>query len=94
MKTRDWLQILPEPYRTEALANSDDEVSELTETDYEPINLAEALGAWFVWDGTPQGHGYWSQVAQWASGNAELPPPFTKLEIKGMPLASSTYLGL
>ena len=48
-----WLQELPEPYRSQALDNMD------ADGDGEELTITSALSAAFVWQGTPQGHKYW-----------------------------------
>ncbi len=58
MKTiREHLNDLPEPYRTEALANNKNQSSwdKVKEDD-----ISEALLGAFNWLDTPQGYDYWS----------------------------------
>lgn len=59
MKTiRQWLEELPEPYRTQALENIRvKEVLGLPELSFEV-----ALRSAFTWDATPQGYDYWLAV--------------------------------
>jgi hypothetical protein len=56
MKTvKEWLQELPEPYRTQSLENC-------TNPDEEVKLLSEALGYGFYWGRTKQGYMYWSDI--------------------------------
>jgi hypothetical protein len=55
MTVKDWLNTLEESYRSEALANMDEETSS-----HPVISLHDALGTAFIWDKTPQGHEYWA----------------------------------
>ena len=52
-----WFQELPEPYRTKALENckspNDNEVVE---------TLSTAIAVGFLWQDTPEGEDYWSEV--------------------------------
>lgn len=61
MKTiKEWLEELPEPYRTQAL--------ELYDTYWgdkdvpKTVSLPEALRGAFVWGNTTQGYEYWSSL--------------------------------
>lgn len=59
MKTiREWLEELPEPYRTQALENFDIEGIDniLVST------LADAINKGFIWFTTPQGEPYWFNI--------------------------------
>lgn len=58
MKTiKEWLEELPEPYRTQALEN----VSEYSLSQKDE-SLSEALKGAFTWIFTPQGHYYWMDL--------------------------------
>lgn len=58
MKTiKEWLETLPEPYRTEAIENATNEGSIRFRTKHK--SLSEALGSAFTWYFTLQGHDYW-----------------------------------
>ncbi len=60
MKTvREWLECLPEPYRGQALANA--EKSNMLDGRHE--SLYDALSSAFYWEGSPQGHDYWSEYS-------------------------------
>lgn len=48
-----WFEEFPEPYRTQALNNSDESISELYPS------AGEALWYSFIWEGTPEGRSYW-----------------------------------
>ena len=54
---KEWLETLPEPYRSEALSNSD---SEQLIKEIESVSLA-IRGA-FIWKDSKEGQGYWEQV--------------------------------
>jgi len=56
MKTaKEWFQKLPEPYRTQALENSD-----VLKIKYQ--SLPDAIMGNFTWDDTPQGDEYWDKI--------------------------------
>lgn len=55
---KEWLETLPEPYRTEALENADKEDLDSLEFD-----LAQAIKAAFLWEYSTQGQAYWYLVA-------------------------------
>lgn len=58
MKTiKEWLEELPEPYRSQALKNVHKHL--LTAKDE---SLSEALNGAFTWKNTPQGHDYWMDL--------------------------------
>lgn len=54
---KEWLETLPEPYRTEALENADKR-----DLKYPQPSLAEAISASSVWVDTTQGHDYWEDI--------------------------------
>lgn len=54
---KEWLEELPEPYRTQALNNM--EVDEPYSGDEETANLSKALHSAFLWDKTREGLDYW-----------------------------------
>ena len=57
MKTiKQWLQELPEPYRTEALDNYNDRYNPVVE------NIFKALNYGFSWSATTQGYEYWLKI--------------------------------
>jgi hypothetical protein len=59
MKTvREWLEELPEPYKGEALMQTDGDLS----TKY--VNLYDALSSAFYWEGSPQGDRYWRNISR------------------------------
>ena len=56
MKTaKEWFQKLPEPYRTQALDNSDG-------LKIKHQSLPDAIMGNFTWDDTPQGDEYWYKI--------------------------------
>jgi len=58
MKTiREWFEMLPEPYRTKALANT---APDNRTEDYP--SLISALDNAFVWDETQEGGDYWHEL--------------------------------
>ena len=74
MKTiREWLEELPEPYRTQAIYNviHDDDPVDL-DSEFFTDNVAEVICSTFVWSGTEQGIDYWSDIAFRLSKNNEL----------------------
>lgn len=56
---KEWLEDLPEPYRTQALNNTDEDLLEITEE-----TQSEALNTAFWWSETKEGHDYWSQLSE------------------------------
>ena len=58
MKTiEEWFNMLPEPYRTEALSNTSDYILDTTDESFD-----DAIYGAFKWDDTRQGHDYWLNV--------------------------------
>lgn len=55
MKTSEWLETLPEPYRSAAL-------SQRTGFDLEVDSLYKAVGNFAVWSATREGHDFWEDV--------------------------------
>lgn len=53
---KEWLEMLDEPYRTQALENYTTEDDETTTT------LSDALWSAFAWEKTPQGLSYWYEL--------------------------------
>lgn len=52
-----WLTRLPEPHKTQALENAKGNLTQKKESQH------EALWGGFVWASTPEGHEYWSYLA-------------------------------
>ena len=52
-----WLCTLPEPYRTQALENMDEDGK-----DFEADSVADALHRAFWWHRSPQGYNYWNDL--------------------------------
>jgi len=60
MKTvKEWLEELPEPYRSQALKNTRDSDGKL-----EVKSLVTALECAFLWMLSPQGYHYWSELSK------------------------------
>lgn len=58
MKTiKEYLNELPEPYKTQALKNI-----ESIKTDCFAISLEDAILGAFLWDFSPEGHDYWQDL--------------------------------
>lgn len=57
---KEWLEELPEPYRTEALDIYHTQWSDADIPSTE--SLSEALIGAFVWEMTPQGYDYWNNL--------------------------------
>lgn len=75
MKTiKEWLNELPEPYRSEALANVDPTYIDYKE---ETGSLAEALFHAFSWDASAQGHDYWQILCTEAGVKGHVEAPVT-----------------
>ena len=55
---KQWLEELPEPYRTQALENCQEEFYLKKCTSSQHLALEHA----FFWGKTPQGHNYWSDI--------------------------------
>lgn len=59
MKTvRQWFEELPEPYRTQALANTEEEM-----LDIDDDSVAGSLLGAFRWDSSLEGHEYWQDIS-------------------------------
>jgi hypothetical protein len=54
----EWYEELPEPIRSQAIANYDPSFSEVDEIE----SLSEAIGEGFNWMPSPQEHHYWEEV--------------------------------
>lgn len=60
MKTiKEWLQELPEPYKTQALNNTS---SIMANNKVE--SLSYAIESAFIWTDTPEGHFYWRRCSR------------------------------
>lgn len=64
---KEWLEELPEPYRTQALNNADEVLLECTEE-----TQSEALKGAFMWFTTEEGHDYWSQLHKTLKNHANI----------------------
>ena len=64
---REWLNELPEPYRTQALDNAKSS-KPYTINAVKP-NLHNAILGAFVWRDAPQGFNYWQDVYSWSRGH-------------------------
>jgi hypothetical protein len=53
----EWLDQLPEPYRTKALDNMEWD-------DYSADDMVDALQGAFLWENTPEGHKYWLDLCE------------------------------
>lgn len=62
---RQWLETLPDGYRERALANMVE-----GQGDSERDDLGGALDSAFYWEGSPEGHEFWSTIRK----GGELPP--------------------
>jgi hypothetical protein len=61
MKTiRQWLETLPEPYRSAAIRNAENDVPTTIEEQCD--SLSEALSNSAYWSKTPEGHDYWGEL--------------------------------
>lgn len=57
----EWLNELEEPYRTQAIENTKRLAG--TERLYEPAdNITDALMSAFIWETSPEGYEYWSDL--------------------------------
>lgn len=62
MKTiKEWLEELPEPYRSEAIENMESEVDRYTGDRIENCLRGALFGA-FIWVDSPQGTVYWAEI--------------------------------
>lgn len=64
MKTiREWLEELPEPYRSQALENFDNYWTKEEQDDLSKrISLSFAVLSAFAWDESKQGGDYWNKL--------------------------------
>ena len=58
-KIKEWLEELPEPYRSEAIKNTQ---ARMLDHIPEAHTLGEVLDVAFAWYNTPQGQKYWSNL--------------------------------
>lgn len=58
---REWLNELPDPYRSRAIMNAENYHKPFL--DESEINLREAVLGAFVWYETPEGDEFWSRVS-------------------------------
>lgn len=56
-----WFQQLPEPYRSQAIENFDEEYFKAALTG-ELTTLQQAINCAFYWSETPQGREYWERI--------------------------------
>ena len=67
----EWYEELPEPIRSQAIANYDPSFSEVDEIE----SRSEAIGEGFDWSKSPQGHNHWEAVHDKAeAGHYDKPP--------------------
>lgn len=55
---QEWYEDLPEPIRSQAIANAAKEGKEANEAE----SLAQAIAMGFVWSDTPERYPYWEEV--------------------------------
>lgn len=70
---REWLEELPEPYRSQALEN-------IANPDCQPdpdfkCEQDTSVSAAFVWGRTPQGHHYWGKASEHFQYGGDMPTP-------------------
>ena len=58
----EYLNILPEPYKTQALENYNTSFDRFNEYGSEGYSLFEAINWAFQWDKSPEGHDYWDDT--------------------------------
>jgi hypothetical protein len=59
---RQWFEMFPEPYRTQAIENTI-ELEGKARLEMTDKNAVEAINGGFVWKKSSQGHDYWSEFA-------------------------------
>ena len=77
-----WLETLPEPYRTQAISQIDTGINKSR-----PIeSLNETLRQFAVWGSTKEGYFYWQAVYSWTRGEGKLPEQssWKPLEVEGI----------
>ena len=73
MKTiRQWLEELPEPYKSVALRNAEDDVSRAIDDNVEHMSVALSRG--FIWRESPEGSAFWRSVFYHYLTSTPLPP--------------------
>jgi len=72
-KVKDWLMELPQPYRSQALDNTNVPDGDGCES------LADAISCAFVWDRSPEGHEYWCNLRDRVKNG--LPPLPTAIQL-------------
>lgn len=65
---REWLETLPEPYRSDALGNAPKSVLHIT---YRCLD--HAISGAFLWSRTPQGYCYWESIGKGLDPHTKLP---------------------
>lgn len=57
---REWAEMLPEPYRSQAI----EYLQKYGRGDEKKVcvDIGHAVDGLFIWNGTPQGYGYWSKL--------------------------------
>lgn len=71
---RQYYEMLPEPYRSQAIKNCRDEHGE-SRLDREALSLHHAIDYGMYWSATPEGSSYWGDLADKAAhGKIELCP--------------------
>jgi len=61
MKTiREWLEMLPEPYKSAAIKNAEEDDED--RLDCYVDTLSEAITQGFIWEMTLEGQDYWSEL--------------------------------
>lgn len=65
MKTiREWLNELPELYRSRAIKNAENDPEPSLEEEAAESIVGGAVAGAFVWRDTPEGHEFWDQVSR------------------------------
>lgn len=60
---REWLNELPEPIRSRAIRNAENDLAPLLLLKESVSSLNRAIDAAFFWDDTPEGFYFWSAVS-------------------------------
>ena len=67
---KEWLEDLPDPIRSEALANLDNYEPYMGDKTTEILSIA--IGGAFCWSDTPQREQYWINIQKWAHAKEDI----------------------
>lgn len=81
---KEWIDTLPEPQRSRALANTEERLTTLKSS-----SLKDTVTIAFVWIDTPEGWDYWYAVSE----GEEPPPPLLGTKFNAIKCAHADLVG-